>query len=190
MLDTVVKTRDPVNGIDLEALNQTIEAIKADASKALVEFNVTNVWKGQTLGEARVKSYRIGGQEVTREFQIPIDEPVELLGTNAHANPQEYLMAALNACMMVGYVANAALRGITLEVLEIETNGTLDLRGFLGLRDDIPAGYEKLFYKVKIKGDGTAEQFEDIHKAVQATSPNYFNLSRPIPLESELEVLG
>ncbi|MGD8327245.1 MAG: OsmC family protein [Sphingomonadales bacterium] len=190
MLDTMTKTPNCVNGIDLNALGQMVEEIKADATKAQVEFNVTNVWKGQTKGEAQVKSYRIGGKEVTREFNIAIDEPVELLGNNAHANPQEYLMAALNACMMVGYVANAALRGITLEALEIETNGTLDLRGFLGLNDDIPAGYEKLFYKVRIKGDGTAAEFEEIHKAVQATSPNYFNLARPIPLESELEVLG
>lgn len=188
MLDVMTKPTHRVNGIDLDALAQVVEDIKADASKAQVEFNVTNVWKGQTRCEAQVKGYRIAGQEVAREFNLQIDEPFELLGTNANANPQEYLMAALNACMMVGYVANAALRGITLEKLEIETHGALDLRGFLGLSDEVPAGYEKLFYKVTIKGDGTAEEFAEIHKAVQATSPNYFNIARPIPLEAELVV--
>ena len=190
MLNTLTKAPHCVNGINLDALGQMVEDIKADTTKAQVEFQVTNVWKGQTLGEARVKSYRIGGEEVKREFRLAVDEPLELLGTNAHANPQEYLLAALNACMMVGYVANAALRGITLEALEIETSGTLDLLGFLALDDQVPPGYEKLFYKVKIKGDATAEEFEDIHRNVQATSPNYFNLAQPIPLESELEVLG
>ena len=37
-------------------------------------------------------------------------------------------MAAVNACMTVGYVAGAALKGITLTKLEIRTKGTLDLR--------------------------------------------------------------
>ncbi len=32
-------------------------------------------------------------------------------------------MAALNACVMVGYVAGAAVNGITLDRLEVETQG-------------------------------------------------------------------
>jgi hypothetical protein len=47
------------------------------------------------------------------------------------ANPQENLIAALNACLTVGYVAQCAVRGITLESLAIETNGEMDLRGYL-----------------------------------------------------------
>ena len=59
-------------------------------------------------------------------------EPHELGGSNQHANPQEHLLAALNACMMVGYVAQCSLRGITLQKLEIETQGEIDLRGSSG----------------------------------------------------------
>ena len=51
-------------------------------------------------------------------------------------------MAAFNACITVGYVAGAALKGIKLESLEIRTKGQLDLRGFLGLDDTVPPGYE------------------------------------------------
>jgi hypothetical protein len=39
---------------------------------------------------------------VSRHFAIDIDEPFELGGGNAFANPQEYLLAGLNACMIVG----------------------------------------------------------------------------------------
>ena len=49
------------------------------------------------------------------------DEPEEILGSNEAPNPQELLMAALNARMTVGYVAGAAKRGISLTRLEIET---------------------------------------------------------------------
>ena len=49
--------------------------------------------------------------------------------------------------------------GITLDSLEIRTQGKLDLRGFLGLSDDVPPGYEAIDYEVRIKGDGTPERF-------------------------------
>jgi len=185
MLD-IVKTR--VNGLDLEALGQVVEAIQADASKAVVSFNVTTRWDGQTRSETTVDGYTIGGERVERRHTIVADEPFELLGSDGAPNPQELLMAALNACMTVGYVAGAALQGITLDTLEIRNNGTLDLRGFLGLDDHVAPGYEAIDYQVRIAGNGTPEQFEEIHRTVMKTSPNYFNFNRPIRMNGSLQL--
>ena len=186
MLDTV--KNPPVNGLDLDALGQVVEAINQDASKALVAFNVTTRWKGQTRSESTVDGYTIAGERVSRSHTIVADEPFELLGADGAANPQELLMAALNACMTVGYVAGAALKGIKLEALEIRTKGQLDLRGFLGLSDQVPPGYEAIDYEVFIKGDGSPEDFNEIHRTVMATSPNYFNMSRPIRMNGSLKL--
>jgi hypothetical protein len=89
---------------------------------------------------------------------------------------------------MVGYVAGSSLKGITLDSVEIKTRGELDLRGFLGLSEEVAPGYESIAYEVNIKGDGTAEQFAEIHETVMKTSPNYFNISRPIRVEGTLKV--
>jgi uncharacterized OsmC-like protein len=185
MLD-VTTAKPPVNGIDLEALDEFIEAINQDAAEGAVKFRVKTEWTGQTRSESVVEGYSIGGREVARRFKIVADEPTELLGTNSAPNPQELLMSAVNACMTVGYVAQAAVRGINLEGCQIETHGELDLRGFLGLDDKVPAGYRKLHYTVTLKGDGSREQYEEIHRAVQATSPNYFNMARPIEMVGTL----
>ena len=185
MLDTV-KTR--VNGLDLQVLGEVVEAIGKDPSKALVGFDVTTKWAGATRSETSVDGYVIGGQRVPRKHKIIADEPLELLGGDGAANPQELLMAAFNACITVGYVAGASLQGITLQSLEIRTHGELDLRGFLGLSEDVPAGYEEIHYEVHIDGDGTAEQFETIHQNVLKTSPNYFNISRPIRVNATLKL--
>ena len=123
-----------------------------------------------------------------RRFAIDIDEPCELGGTDRFANPQEHLIAALNACMTVGYVAQCAVRGITLESLEIKTDGEIDLRGFLGIDAAVPPGYENLSYTVRIKGSGTREEFAEVHQAVMATSPNFYNMSRPVALKPTLVV--
>jgi uncharacterized OsmC-like protein len=177
-----------VNGLDMEALAEVMREIAADPAKGRVEFRVRSQWKGQTRSRSSVTSYTIGGQEVHRSFTIDADEPFELLGRNAAPNPQELLMSALNACITVGYVAGAAARGITLEKLEIETSGALDLRGFLGLDASVAPGYETISYVVHIKGNGSPEQFQAIHDTVMKTSPNYFNLSRPIRIDARLAV--
>jgi uncharacterized OsmC-like protein len=177
-----------VNGIDLPALRGVMDEIRRDPSKGKVEFRVRSRWAGQTRSETIVEGYRIGGREVARRFAVTVDEPFELLGQNSAPNPQEYLMTALNACVMVGYVVGAAVRGITLERLELETSGELDLRGFLGIDAGVRPGYETLHYVVRIKGNGTPEQFREIHETVMRTSPNYFNVSRPVRIDAHLRV--
>jgi len=186
MTDTAIRTN--VNGIDLDALGEMVEDIRADPAIATVGFHVTTRWTGQTRSESTVEGYTLGGRRIDRRFKIVADEPIELLGQNSAPNPQELLMSALNACMMVGYVANAALHGIALSAVEIDTRGTLDLHGFLGLDDDVPPGYRQIDYTVRIAGDGTPEQFEAIHQAVMKTSPNFFNLNQPIRMNGRLEI--
>ena len=159
-----------------------------DAAKGKTHWRVTSAWQGQTRSRTQIEDFKIGGEHVRRRFAIDIDEPCELGEINRFANPQEHLLAALNACMMMGYVAQCAVRGIALEKLEIETDGDINLRGFLGIDPAVPAGYEKLRYVVRIKGSGTREQFIEISKAVMATSPNFHNVSRPVDLEPTLVV--
>lgn len=180
MLD--ITSRPAVNGIDLAGLDETLDAIRENPVCGQVAFRVRTDWKGQTRSETTVESYTLGGETLPRNFTIVADEPMELLGTNSAPNPQELLMAAVNACMVVGYVCQAAVRGIRLDDCRIETEGELDLRAFLGLDEAIPAGYRRLNYTVSLEGDGTREQYEEIHQAVMATSPNYFNMAQPIQM--------
>jgi len=184
------KTIEPtiVNGINVDDLFALIGGVKRDAATGKTNWRVTTTWQGQTRSRAQVEGFEIGGNQVPRRFSIDIDEPVELGGTNRFANPQEHLLAALNACMIVWYAAECAVRGITIESLEIETDGEIDLRGFLGIDPAVPQGYESLNYVVRIKGSGTKEEFAQIHEAVMATSPNFYNVSRPIALKPTLVV--
>jgi uncharacterized OsmC-like protein len=132
-----------VNGINVDDLFALIDGVRRDAKKGKTNWRVTTTWQGQTRSRAQVQGFEIGGERVPRRFSIEIDEPCELGGSNRFANPQEHLLAALNACMTVGYVAQCTVRGITLESLEIETDGEIDLRGFLGIDPAVPAGYEE-----------------------------------------------
>jgi uncharacterized OsmC-like protein len=184
------KTAEPtiVNGINVDDMFALIEDVRRNPAKGKTNWHVTTTWQGQARSRAQVDGFEIGGKRVPRRFSIDIDEPCEIGGTNRFANPQEHLLAAFNACILVGYVAQCAVHGITLESLEIETDGEIDLRGFLGIDLAVPAGYENLRYIVRIKGGGTKEEFAKIHEAVMATSPNFYNVSRAVALKPTLVV--
>ena len=176
------------NGIDTEALRGMIRNVAARSVGAPARFEVSTRWRGATRSETSVSTWSLGGQKLTRSHLIASDEPRELLGQDTAANPQELLMAALNACMTVGYVAGCALQGIELESLDIRTEGQLDLRGFLGIDPGVRPGYEELRYTVRIKGSGTPQQFCAIHEHVMKTSPNYFNLAHPVGMSPTLVI--
>ena len=112
MLD--IATKPAVNGIDVQALEETIGAVREDPSLGRVGFKGKTEWKGQTRSESTVEGYTLGGNHIARSFTIAADEPHELLGANQAPNPQELLMSAVNACRLVGYVAPASVCGITL----------------------------------------------------------------------------
>lgn len=178
------------NDINVPALKEFAAGVASDPTKRSARFNVKTNWKGQARSEATVSHYSLGGIKHERSFVIPADEPNELLGQNTAPNPQELLMAALNACLTVGYIVNAAAMGITVHSLEVESDGELDLRGFLGLDPSVNPGYDEVSYVVRIKADGSEEQINELHQTVTKTSVNLANFSKAIRMVSSLEIQG
>jgi uncharacterized OsmC-like protein len=181
-------TAENMNGIDVSALKTLADGVKNHPDQRTVGFRVTTEWTGQTKTVSTVSNYELGGQTISRNFQIQADEPRELLGENTAPNPQELLMSALNACLSVGYAANAAAMGIELERLEIETEGQLDLRGFLGLDSSIKPGYEEVRYTVRIKSAAPHEKLVELHQSIMKTSPNFSNFATAIRMIPNLVV--
>lgn len=179
-----------LNGINVAALQAIAQGVAeaTDASKRSARFGVTTKWQHQTRTVATASRYSIAGEEYQQHFEIEADEPKEFLGQGTAPNPQELLMAALNACMSVGYVANAASMGITVKSLEIESDGVLDLRGVLGLDESINPGYDQVNYVVRLQTDAPRERVEELHKIVTRTSANLANFSRAIRMVSKLEI--
>jgi uncharacterized OsmC-like protein len=179
-----------LNGLDPQQIAQAAAGLVADPQQAQVKFRARSQWQGALRSRTEIESYELAGQRITRKHAIHSDEPLELLGTNQAPNPQDLLLAALNACMLVGFVAAATGLGISLELLEIESECALDLRGAFGLDPSVKPGADKIRYTVRVRGNGTPAQFEEAHQAMIANSPNRFHLTAPIPMESKLVVVA
>lgn len=184
---TVGRSADAhLNGVDTSALRAFMAEVADDPGAGFAGFQVRTRWTGGTATQTDVDRWSLGGVLKPRGFSITTDEPPELCGRGIAANPQEVLMAGLNACMTVGYVAACALAGITIRSLEIRTEGVLDLRGFLGLDAGVNPGYNGLTCTVYLNADGTPEQLRQVHETVKRTSPNFSNLTRVVPIDSTL----
>lgn len=180
--------KEPLNGIDVEALIETINGIKADPSRASCKFSAATRWRRGTVSDTEISHYELGGEDIPQEYSIAIDEPNELLGTDTAPNPQMVIFAALNACVLNTFVVNAAAKGIRIDSLEIDLEGELDLHGFLGIDEAVNPGYNELTLVCKVSGSGTREQYEELLEAGTRYSPNFQSITRPVKVNTRVEV--
>jgi uncharacterized OsmC-like protein len=96
----------------------------------------------------------------------------------------EHLLNALAGCVTTSMVAHAAVRGIHIDALESELEGDIDLRGFLGLADDVPKGFTNIRVKFKVKSD---ESNMEKLKSLAAFSPVYNTLTHGVKVDIQIE---
>jgi len=152
--DTTVR-KTIINGIDMETLQGTVQAIEQDPELGQCRFRARNQWLGGNHNCTTITGFYGAKQEMTHKqtFELHADEPPILAGNDDGANPVEHLLNALVSCVTTSMVAHAAVRGIHIEEVESELEGDIDLRGFLGLANDVPKGYTDIRVKFKVKAD-------------------------------------
>lgn len=134
--------RNVINGMDVGALHETMEAIRDRPQLAQFHFRVHNRWFSGHHSRSVVDNFHgVGHETTTRDlpFQVEIDEPPELLGGNAAPNPVEYVLSALAGCLTSALVMSASAKGVRLDAVESSLEGDVDVRGLLGMDDQIPA---------------------------------------------------
>jgi uncharacterized OsmC-like protein len=178
-----------INGVNVDQLFKTIELIKEKPEIAKFKFRATNKWVDGTHNRATVKDFYGAGQEdASREPMVfELDEPPVLLGKNLGTNPVEYLLVALSGCLTTSLIAHASARGIEIKGVESRYEGDLDLRGFLGLSEDVKVGYENIRVYFKIDADVSEEQKEELIRMAQKYSPVFNSIANPVPVSVHLE---
>jgi len=178
-----------VNGVDVDQLMKTIELIKKQPEIAKFKFRAGNTWVEGTHNRATVKSFYGAGQEDDTRAQLvfEIDEPPVLLGANRGANPVEYLLVALSGCVTTSLVAHAAARGIEIRAVSSRLEGDIDLRGFLGISESVPVGYQEIRIFFKIDADLSDQQKEELIAMGEKYSPVYNTVTKAVPVKGLLD---
>lgn len=181
------------NGIDVDQLVATIGAIKEQPSISTFTFKATTAWKDGTLNHAEIGDFVHNGARVERPepFRLIGDEPPVLLGANRGPNAVELVLAALGFCYGVGFVANAAARGIDLSELRYEVTGDIDVQSFLGMTKETRPGFSAIRARAWVRSpNATPEQLEELCQYVQDTSPVRDIIANATPVDTSLEVLA
>src|SRR5262245_6428092 len=187
---STVTQKKKINGLEVQELFKSIDAIKAMPNLADFKFSLKNRWIDGGLNRSSIKNFYGLGQEQSARKQpyiLEADEPEILLGKDQAPNPVEYLLHSLAACVTSAIVYHAAARGIELQEIESRLEGEIDLRGFLGIDDTVPRGYKKIKMMFKIKADVPEDQLEEIIKLGPTYSPVYNTLTRGVQVDVQLE---
>jgi uncharacterized OsmC-like protein len=185
---TTPKTTTPekvVNGMSVTKLMETIEAIQQTPALADFKFRAKNQWQDGGHNRSTVNAYQGTLQEHRRkeDFVFDADEPPVLLGEDRGANPVEFLLTALSACMTTTLAYHAAAQGHEIEAIESEYEGDIDLHGFLGLDPNVPKGYKEIRVKFKVKGDIDEDAIDELVR----NSPVFNTVINPLPVKIVIE---
>jgi uncharacterized OsmC-like protein len=179
--------RRAVNGVDVAALETAVETISGDSDVGMFTFRAETEWEDALKSVTTIDEFDQAGETVhTREFTLRGDEPEQILGERTGPNAVELLLGALGSCLSVGYAANAAHMGIELDDLRFEMEGDVDLRGFLGISEDVRPGYESITCTVYVDADASEAELAELREHVEATSPLMDVITNEVPVETHL----
>ncbi|MDQ7784720.1 MAG: OsmC family protein [Desulfomonilaceae bacterium] len=178
-----------VNGVNVTALFNTIDAVKDKPVIAEFEFRAENSWHTCGHNTTSIKDF-YGVQQVhahEKPFVLDADEPPVLLGTDKGPNPVEYALTALAACVTTAMVYHAAAKGIEIRGIKSRLEGDLDLRGFLGLSKEVPVGYKEIRMYFTIDADISEEEKADLISTGKKYSPVFNTISNATPVSARLD---
>lgn len=162
--------------LDLDAFEQTKAAVTQDPSAGQGAFTTVTRWEDG----ARART-------TARSFSIETDEPAPLGGTDAAVDPMELLLASLGTCLTIGWVTQAARRGVDFRDLSIEVEGDYDLRGYLSIDDEVRPGFGAIRYTVHVDSDADRETLEEIRHAAERTSPMFDNVLNGTRVDARIQ---
>ena len=172
------------NGVMVDELVSTVNAIKQAPTLAKFQFRVRNQWIDGPRCQSTATGFYGAGQEHShmKPFVLDVDEPPVLLGKDMAPSAGEFLLHALAVCLTTSMVYHAAARGIEIDEIESSLEGDADLQGFLELDKTVRNGFQGIRVNFKIKADVPDEKLQEICRLGPQFSPIYDTLTNGVPI--------
>jgi uncharacterized OsmC-like protein len=170
--------------VNTPVLLATINAVKETPALAKFRFRASSRWLDGTYSESRVESFSGAGGDHSHvtQFRYGADHPMVLVGLDRGPAPIEFLLHGLAACITAGIGNIAAVRGVTLTSVESRVEGDIDLRGILGISDEVRNGYSNISIRFEIVGDAPPEKLQQILDQARARSAVFDVLRNGVPV--------
>jgi uncharacterized OsmC-like protein len=182
----IEQTQNITNGVDVTQVMGLIGKIESDTEYANFQFRAQNQWISGGQTQSQVKEFYAGNAEDTtrkQPFTLISDEPTIAAGQDSAPNAMEYVLHSLASCLTASLVYHAAVRGIEIEAVESSYTGDMDVRGLLGLTDDVRKGFSQVTVNMRVKSEASSEvltelaMFSPVHDIISNSLPVEFRLT-------------
>jgi len=182
--------KNVINGVDVAALGEIISDFKADPKTAKFEFRSSTDWQGGAVVKSTFSGHKRNGVDSARAkpHQLAGDEPVALLGSDKHVGPAGHLLHSMCHCLTVTTAYHGAARGVKIDSLRIDAEGSLDLQGFLGLSDKVKPGFKQIHLKAHIDSPNSPEEVLALFRYAQGRSPICSTIRHDVSLSWEFDI--
>lgn len=179
----------PRHGVNTPALFATIDVVKGQPELARFRFRLDGRWLSGTHMTGTVSGFSgAGGEHMHRAPMVAhSDHPAELCGEDAGPTPVEWLLHGLAGCLTAGIANIAAARGVTLTACTARLEGDIDLRGVLGLSEEVRNGFQAIRVAFEVAGDAPPAKLEEIVRQSVARSAVFDMLTNGVPIAVSVE---
>ena len=182
-----------LNGVDLTRLADTKHVVEQDPEAGKFRFRARNRWAGGGHCFTTIQDFGVADREDTsrsRAFVLDAGEPDVLLGEDEAPNATEAALYALASCLNTTFIYHAAARGVKIDELHIDLEGMLDLRGFLGISEDVRNGYQGIQVTFRVKADVSDDKVKELCELAQRRSPVFDIVTNKVPVSARVEIMG
>lgn len=155
---------------------------ETDTTRPEPQWITPQVRAGLVAGTATQVQVRAGAHDWT------IDEPAGLGGTDLGANPVEHLLGSLGACQVITFQVWAEKLGLTLDAVDVDLSGDIDLRGFFGLDPEARPGFDQVRAEVRLTGPESKEAYDELVAVVEEHCPVLDSIGARVPVSTQVTV--
>jgi uncharacterized OsmC-like protein len=169
------------NGVNVAALIAAREALTNAPAAAQFKWRAACEWKNGTHSHSTVETFYGLGQEQhhKKTFNFDSDHPELFASEDKGAAPIEYVLVGLASCLTGAIAAVAQYRKIQLRSVTATIEGDMDVRGILGIDDDVRNGFGSIKVTYKIDADAKREDIEALVAQSQKRSAVYDIVTNP-----------
>lgn len=160
----VQETATMRNGVNVDQLFGTLDVVKGQPELGEFTWKARNTWINGPHNRTTIQTfYGAGGdQERAAPFEVDAGEPAILIGSDEGPNPAEFILHAIAACLTTSLVYVASARNVKLNAVTSEVEGDMDVRGALGLSDEVRNGYREIRVRFDVDAEASDEEIQTL----------------------------
>jgi uncharacterized OsmC-like protein len=189
MTMATAKTEKSVNnGVNVQALFDAQAALKQAPEAAQFKWRARCEWVNGTHSRSTVeKFYGLGAEQQHKaKFAFEADHPEIFAAEDKGATPVEIVLAGLASCLTAGVAAVAQARKVQLRKVSATLEAGMDIRGILGIDEDVRNGFDGIRVTYQIDADASPEDIRAIVAQSQKRSAVYDIITNPTNVTVEV----